>query len=71
MEVYSIYFRDFSIDMSNLLSHVQNLGMTMEQEPTFSSSRVKPRPALILVLYLKVGQRTMGRRAPATGRGAI
>ena len=39
--------------------------------PTFSSSKVKPRPALTLVLYLKVGQRTIGRRAPATGRGAI
>lgn len=39
-------------------------------KPTFSSSNVKPRPALILVLYLKVGQRTMGRRAPAAGRGA-
>lgn len=39
-------------------------------KPTFSSSNVKPRPALILVLYLNVGQRTIGRRAPATGRGA-
>ena len=42
-----------------------------KNKPTFSSSNVKPRPALILVLYLNVGQRTIGRRAPATGRGAI
>lgn len=38
---------------------------------TFSSSRVNPLPALILVLYLKVGHLTMGLRDPATGLGAI
>ncbi len=37
---------------------------------TLSSSRVKPFPARTRVLYLKVGQRTTGRSAPPTGRGA-
>ena len=39
-------------------------------EQTFSSSRVKPLPALSFVLYLKVGHLTTGRRGPATGLGA-
>jgi len=38
---------------------------------TLSSSSVNPRPSLFLVLYLNVGQRTMGRSLPPTGRGAI
>ena len=36
---------------------------------TFSSSREKPRPSLVFRLYLRVGQRTTGRRR-STGRGA-
>lgn len=36
---------------------------------TFSSSKVKPRPALTLVLYLNVGHRTAGRSV-FTGLGA-
>lgn len=38
---------------------------------TLSSSSVNPLPALILVLYLKVGHLTMGLRDPATGLGAM
>ena len=37
---------------------------------TFNSSRVKPRPARTLVLYLNVGHLTIGLSGPATGRGA-
>lgn len=40
-------------------------------KPTLSSSSVKPLPARILLLYLNVGQWTIGLRGPATGRGAI
>jgi len=38
---------------------------------TFSSSRVNPRPVRTRVWYLKVGQWTIGRKGPATGRGII
>ena len=38
---------------------------------TLSSSRVNPRPERTRVLYLKVMQRTTGRRLPPAGRGAI
>ena len=41
-----------------------------DPSPTLSSSRVKPRPARFLVLYLTVWPVTMGRSRPATGRGA-
>jgi hypothetical protein len=47
-------------------------GRTMTKECiTFSSSRVKPLPALDFMLYLRVWHCTMGRRRPAVGRGNI
>ena len=38
---------------------------------TLSSSRVKPLPALALMLYLWVWHCTMGRRGPEVGQGKI
>lgn len=38
---------------------------------TFSSSRVKPLPALDFMLYLSVWHWTMGRSGPEVGRGKI
>jgi len=46
-------------------------GRTMNKCITFSSSRVKPLPALDFMLYLRVWHWTMGRRGPAVGRGNI
>ena len=42
-----------------------------EVERTFNSSSVKPRPRRVLKLYRWVGGWTIGRSAPATGRGNV
>ncbi|OUS47726.1 hypothetical protein BE221DRAFT_69486 [Ostreococcus tauri] len=44
---------------------------TMAITRTFNSSSVKPRPRRVLKLYRCVGGCTIGRSAPATGRGNV
>lgn len=51
-------------------TNMSKLRKSQERGRTFSSSRVKPRPARTLVWYLTVGHLTCGLRGPATGRGA-
>merc|ERR1719453_2393462 len=52
-------------------SNANRLGRLAPRPAALSSSRVKPRPKRTLRLYLTVGQRTAGRRAPEIGRGEI